>query len=83
MGLIDYTSRHPVDKPQPPAYWDEHFVVALIDKFFSCLEFQDSTIANIEMIKNPNGVQRLTGAKTFLIQIRTQKQQNSLLIVNL
>ena len=55
MGLIDYISRHPVGKPQPPAYWDEHFVVALIDDFISCLEFQDSTIANIEMNKNPNG----------------------------
>ena len=58
MGLIDYISPHPVGKPQPPAYWDEHFVVALIDNFISCLEFQDSTIANIEMIENPNGVQR-------------------------
>ena len=58
MGLIHYISRHPVGKPQPPAYWDEHFVVALIDNFISCLEFQDSTIANIEMIKNPNGTQR-------------------------
>ena len=58
MGLIDYISRHPVGKPQPPAYWDEHFVVALIDDFISCLEFQDSTIANIEMIENPNGFQR-------------------------
>ena len=55
MGLIDYISRHPVGKPQPPAYWDEHFVVALIDDFISCLEFQDSTIANIEMIENPYG----------------------------
>ena len=31
MGLIDYISRHPVGKPQPPTYWDEQFVVALID----------------------------------------------------
>ena len=58
MGLLDYISRHPVGKPQPPAYWDEHFVVALIEDFISCLEFQDSTIANIEMIENPNGFQR-------------------------
>ena len=58
MGLIDYILRHPVGKPQPPAYWDEHFVVALIDDFISCLEFQDSTIANIGMIENPNGFQR-------------------------
>ena len=58
MGLIDYILRHPVGKPQPPAYWDEHFVVALIDDLISCLEFQDSTLANIEMIEKPNGVQR-------------------------
>ena len=31
MGLTDYTLRHPVGKPQPSAYWDEQFVVALID----------------------------------------------------
>ena len=55
MGLIDYTSRHPVGKPQPPAYWDEHFVVALIDDFIACLEFQDSANANLEMNSNPNG----------------------------
>ena len=51
MVLIDYFSRHPVGKPQPPSYWDEHFVVALIDNFISCLEFQDNTIANVEIIK--------------------------------
>ena len=43
MGLIDYISRHPVRKPQPPAYWEEQFVVALIDDFVTCLEFQDSS----------------------------------------
>ena len=58
MVLIDYILRHPVGKQQPPAYWDENFVVALIDDFISCLEFQDSTLANIEIIEKPNGVQR-------------------------
>ena len=46
MGLIDYISRHPVGKPQPPAYWDENFVVALIDDFVKCVEFQDSSSIN-------------------------------------
>ena len=58
MGLIDYILRHPVGKPQPSTYWDENFVVALIDDFISCLEFQDSAIANLEMFEKPNGVQR-------------------------
>ena len=40
MGLIDYFSRHPVGKPQPPAYWDEQLVVALIDDFIACLDFR-------------------------------------------
>ena len=56
MGLIDYISRHPVGKPQPPAYWDEHFVVAIIDNFLACLEFQDSASLNLEMNSNPYGV---------------------------
>ena len=55
MGLIDYISRHPVGKPQPPVYWDEHFVVALIDDFIACLEFQDSANLNLEMNSNPYG----------------------------
>ena len=55
MGLIDYISRYPVDKPQPPAYWDEQFVVALIDDFVTCLESQDSSNKNISLNKNPNG----------------------------
>ena len=42
-------------KPQPPAYWDEHIVVALIDNFVTSLEFQDSNMANIEMNENSNG----------------------------
>ena len=42
-------------KPQPPAYWDKHFVVALIDDFIT--EFQDSTTANIEMNEKPHGFQ--------------------------
>ena len=46
MGLIDYISRHPVGKPQPPAYWDKNFVVALIDDFVKCVEFQDSSSIN-------------------------------------
>ena len=46
MGLIDYISRHPVGKPQPPAYWDENFVVALIDDLVKCVEFQDSSSIN-------------------------------------
>ena len=49
MGLIDYISRHPVGKPQPPAYWDEHFVVALIDDFVKCVEFQDSSSNNFAL----------------------------------
>ena len=49
MGLIEYNSRHPVDKPQPPAYWDKHFVVALVDDFVKCVEFQDSTSDNISL----------------------------------
>ena len=55
MGLIDYISRHPVEKPQPPAYWDEQFVVALIDNFFACLEFQDSARLNLALNSNPYG----------------------------
>ena len=55
MGLIDYISRHPVGKPQPPAYWDEQFVVALIVDFVTCLEFQDSSNQNIALNKNPIG----------------------------
>ena len=58
MGLIDYILRQPVGKLQPTAYWNENFVVALIDDFISCLEFQDSAIANIDMFEKPNGVQR-------------------------
>ena len=46
MGLIDYISRHPVGKPQPHAYWDKNFVVALIDYFVKCVEFQDSNTIN-------------------------------------
>ena len=52
MGLTDYISRHSVKKPQPLAFWDEHFVVSAIDDFVSCLEFQDSTVANVEIKKN-------------------------------
>ena len=55
MGLIDYISRHPVGISQPPAYWDEHFVVALIVDFITCLEFQDSTSFNLKMNSYPNG----------------------------
>ena len=55
LGVIDYFLRHPVEKPQPPAYWDEHFVVALIDDFIACLVFQDSTMANIAKNENPHG----------------------------
>ena len=55
MGLIDNISRHPVGKPQTPAYWDEHFVVAVIDYFIACLDFQDSTIAKTAMFSDPNG----------------------------
>ena len=55
MGLIDYISRHPVGKPQPPAYWDEQFVVALIDDFIACLEFQDSASLNLALNSNPYG----------------------------
>ena len=42
-------------KPQPPAYWHEDFVVALIDSFVTSLEFQDSNMAYIEMNENSNG----------------------------
>ena len=38
MCLINYISRHPVGKPQPPAYWDEQFVVALVNDFVKCVE---------------------------------------------
>ena len=55
MGLIDYISRHAVGKSQPPAYWDENFVVARIDDFIASLEFQDSTFSIIAMTSNPNG----------------------------
>ena len=55
MGLIDYISRHPVGKPQPPAYWDEQIVVAFIDDFVTCLEFQDSSNSNISLNENPIG----------------------------
>ena len=43
------------DISQPPAYWDEQFVVALIDDFVTCLEFQDSSNQNISLNKNPIG----------------------------
>ena len=56
MWLIDYISRHPVGKPQPPAYWDEQFVVALIDDFIACLEFQDSASLNLALNSNPYGM---------------------------
>ena len=56
MGLIDYISRHPVGKPQPPAYWDEKFVVALIDDFIACLEFQDRASLNLSLSSNPYGM---------------------------
>ena len=55
MGLIDYISLHPVGKPQPPAYWDEQFVVALDDDSITCLEFQDSSNKNISLNENPVG----------------------------
>ena len=58
MGLIDYISRHPVRKPQPPAYWDEHFVVALIDDFVKCVEFQDSSSNNLSL-NNVNSINYL------------------------
>ena len=56
MGLIDYISRHSVGKPQPPAYWDEQFVVALIDDFIVCLEFQDSASLNLALNSIPYGM---------------------------
>ena len=49
MGLIDYIFRHPVGKPQSPAYWDEQFVVASFDDFVKCVEFQDSSSNNISL----------------------------------
>ena len=55
MGLIDYIPRHPVGKPQLPAYWDEQVVVALIDDFIAHLEFQDSASLNLALNSNPNG----------------------------
>ena len=55
MGLTDYISRQPVGKPQPPAYWNEHFVVALIDNFIACLEFQDSASLNLALNSNSYG----------------------------
>ena len=62
LGLIDYISRHPVGKPKPPAYWDEHFVVALIDDFVKNLEFQDSSKKNMCLNENPI---RYLGTKKF------------------
>ena len=56
MGLIDYISRHPEGKTQPPAYWDEQFVLALIDDFIACLEFQDSASLNLALNSNPYGM---------------------------
>ena len=56
MGLVDYTSRYPVGKFQPPAYWYGHFLVALIDDFIACLKFQDSASLNLEMNSIPYGV---------------------------
>ena len=55
MGLIDYISRHSVEELQSPAYWYEHFGVALIDVFITCLEFQTSTSSNLKMNSNPDG----------------------------
>ena len=59
MGLIDYISRHPVGKPQPPAYWDEQFVVALIDDFVKCVEFQYSS-SNILSLNNVKSINYLS-----------------------
>ena len=47
-----------VRKPQPPAYWDEHFVVALIDDFVKCVEFQDSSSNNLSL-NNVNSINYL------------------------
>ena len=47
-----------IRKPQPLAYWDEHFGVALIDVFITCLEFQASTSSNLKMDSNPDGISR-------------------------
>ena len=55
MALIDHVSPHPVGKIKTPAYKDENFVVALIDDFIACLEFQDSTFTNLATTSNPNG----------------------------
>ena len=53
MGLIDYVLRHPVDKPQSPAYWDKQFVVASVDDFVECVEFQDSSSNHISLNNHP------------------------------
>ena len=85
MGLIDYISRHPVGEPLPPAYWIVNFVVALIDDFVKCFEFQDSSAANTSLNKYPTGyLARMgsIGTKTLHLQIRLKRKQLSLLKVN-
>ena len=85
MGLIGYISRHPVGKPQPPAYWDKQFVVALIDDFVKCLEFQDSSINNISLNENPLnylGTEKLKRNENFATYISVHTQTASLFVVN-
>ena len=89
MDLIDCISRQPVVKLQPPAYCDKHFVVALVDDFVNCLEFQDSSIANISLNKNPIrslGAKKLnrneTLASSFSIQTQTAFTVQSQLFQN-
>ena len=77
MGLIDYISRHPIGKPQPPAYWDKQFVVALVDDFVKCLEFEDSSINNISLNENPmnyQGTEKLNRNKNVANSISVHTQ---------
>ena len=38
-----------------PAYWEEHFVITLIDDLVNCLEFENSSAANIFLNSSPTG----------------------------
>ena len=85
MGFIDYISSHPVGKLQPPADWDKHFVVALIDDFIACLNFPDSTISNFAgpLIRTDFWARdSSTETRTVALQIRLQHKQRSLRKVN-
>ena len=85
MGPIDDILRHPFGKPQPPAYWDEQFVVAFFDDFAKYLEFQDSSINNISLNENPLnylGTEMLKRNEVWQLQFQFTRKLHSLFIVN-